>query len=111
MTPIQEFRITFENGDIGDARITDLRPQFSSEIALHTADGNIFPAAKSSPPVLTAQLAFDALVSSAMDLAKSRGTEIASLDNPNNCELIDRESQRQIARKYVLTAPILVNGA
>lgn len=109
MTPMQEIQVRLDNGDLVDCYIESESTHFSSNWRLIQADGTRFNPSK-TPPVITARLAFESLLSAVNGVAEARKTAVKTIDNPCNDELVSRAQQQAEVIKQGLAATVLVNG-
>jgi hypothetical protein len=109
MRAIQEIRIRLSNGDLFQCHIEAIGAQFGSSWQLIQADGTRFDPSR-TPPVITASLAFEALLTAISGVAGVRKTRVFRIDNPCNAELVSGAQQQAEVAKQGLSARVLVNG-
>jgi len=97
------------NCDLVDCYIEAESAHFASNWQLIQVDGTRFNPSK-TPPVITAGLAFEALLTAVAGVAGVRKTDVQTIDNPCNDELVSRSQQQAEIRKQGLAATVLVNG-
>lgn len=110
MTPIQEVQIRLANGDLADCYVEATSVHFASTYQLIQADGNRFTPGR-TPPMITAGLAFESLLSAVAGIASARQTQVTTVENPCNDELVTRAQQEATVAKLGLGATVLVNGS
>jgi len=109
LMPIQDIRLSFDNGDACDLTIAshgdgysvsmDYRPKRSAAFDPH-----------SGPIMNNAKEAFDFVLKIVLGIANLCGGKISAVDNPCNAELLSAADQQAVLESHGVSAPIAVNG-
>lgn len=114
MTPVQEVDIHTTRNVIYKAQV--IHPyggkSYYAEVDLHDAEffRPFSSRVKFHQAFPTAQEAYEYMLSWVFTHAQVHAYPLQHIDNPCNCEFIDKTDQEAIVRRFSLTLPVLVNG-